>query len=208
MEAPQQLARPRARRHSSSPERELVDWLGWGGQAAGGPRSAPGAGADPTSDPTEQAPRAVSPRGRPRRPGAGRGGGVRNTDVEVEGELVQTHTHGLQRVHLVSPSLDEHLRINDTKTGRQLAGVGIFVHQEEGENIYVSKILPSGAAAMCGMIQIDDELISIDEHVIRPDDELTKVRPAHLAPRYANAAPTRLRDEPCPRCVGPAGSPR
>ena len=127
--------------------------------------------------------RVVSPRGRPRRPVAGSGGGARDADVEVEGELVRTHTHGLQRVHLVSPSLDDHLRINDAKTGRQLAGVGLFVHQEEGENIYVSKILPSGAAAMCGMIRVDDELISIDEHVIRPDDELTKVRPARFAPR-------------------------
>ena len=182
MEAPKQLARPRARRHSKSPERELADWLGWGGQAAGGPGSAPGAGtADP--DRPEQAPRVVSPRGRPRRPVAGSGGGARDADVEVEGELVRTHTHGLQRVHLVSPSLDDHLRINDAKTGRQLAGVGLFVHQEEGENIYVSKILPSGAAAMCGMIRVDDELISIDEHVIRPDDELTKVRPARFAPR-------------------------
>ena len=49
------------------------------------------------------------------------------------------------------------------------------MHQEEGENIYVSSILPHGAAACCGMIQKDDELLSVDDHIIKPDDELAEV---------------------------------
>ncbi len=95
--------------------------------------------------------------------------------VEEDGDLVQTHTHGLQRVRLVAPQLDHHLQFNDVKTGRQLAGVGLFVHQEEGQDMYVSRIVPNGAAAMCGMIRVDDELISIDDHFLRPEYDLTTV---------------------------------
>ena len=101
--------------------------------------------------------------------------GIGAGPVEEDGDLVQTHMHGLQRLRLVAPLLDDHLQFNDIKTGRQLAGVGLFVHQEKGQDMYVSRIVPNGAAAMCGMIRVDDELISIDDHLLRPEDDLTKV---------------------------------
>jgi hypothetical protein len=62
-----------------------------------------------------------------------------------------------------------------TYRANRLAGVGLFVQQEDGENIYVSSILPHGAAACCGMIQNDDELLSVDDHIVQPDDDLAEV---------------------------------
>lgn len=94
--------------------------------------------------------------------------------VPEKGDLLQTHTHALQRVHLVAPPLDDQ-QFNDSKTGKRLAGVGLFVHQEEGKDMYVSKIVPNSSAAMCGMIRVDDELIRIDENFMGPKNDLTKV---------------------------------
>lgn len=37
----------------------------------------------------------------------------------VSTELVQTHAHGLRRVHIVGPPLDDHLHIDDTQTGER-----------------------------------------------------------------------------------------
>ena len=78
-------------------------------------------------------------------------------------------------MHIIGPELDDCQHFDDRKSGKRLAGIGLMVQQEEGELIYVSKILPSGAAASCGMICIDDELLSVDNHTIEPDDDLAKV---------------------------------
>jgi hypothetical protein len=73
--------------------------------------------------------------------------------------------HLTDRAHcqVMGAALDEHdFTVRDPSTGTVLAGVGIFVQREHDGHVFVSEVLPRGAAELSGQVCVADELTSVD----------------------------------------------